>query len=340
LRLHRRAFLAGAGAVASSSIINPATARPAVNEPIAIEVRATPIESFSVADRERRDFGALTFRSGLQLRSDFEGFGGFSGLWRSPRGDEVVALADSATWLTAHLVTTDRRLTGLSNVVIAPVLASNGRPLRRTRSYDTEGLTIAGGTAYVSIERTQEVMRFNWAKEGIRARAQPVPVPAEAKQLPRNQGLEAIGVAPAKGPLAGAVVVIAEQAGGSTTTPTRGFILTGPRQGAFDVARSGGFDVTDLAFLPSGEMLLLERRVSFLSGFGARLRRIAADAVHPGASVDGPVIFEADAGHHIDNMEGLAVHRNGAGETIVSMISDDNFSTLQRTVFLEFALAG
>jgi hypothetical protein len=36
----------------------------------------------------------------------------------------------------------------------------------------------------------------------------------------------------------------------------------------------------------------------------------------------------------------LAVHRTGAGETIVSMISDDNFSTFQRTVLLEFALSG
>ena len=211
---------------------------------------------------------------------------------------------------------------------------------RRTRSYDTEGLTIAGGVAYVSIERTQEVMRFNWAKEGTGARAQPVPVPADAKQLPRNQGLEAIGVAPAKSPLAGALVVIAEQAGGGTDTPTRGFVLSGARQGAFDVARSGGFDVTDLAFLPSGEMLLLERRVSLLSGFGARIRRMAADAIRPDAMVDGPVVFEATSEHRIDNMEGLAVHRSGAGETIVSMISDDNFSSWQRTLLLEFTLSG
>jgi hypothetical protein len=336
LRLTRRAFLAGGAAVASS--VRPARARPAApNEPTPIEIAATPIESFSVADRERRTFGELTFRSGLQLRSDFEGFGGFSGLWRSPGGGEIVALADNTQWLTARVSSANRRLSGLSNAVIAPVLGRDGRPLRRTRSYDTEGLTIAGGVAYVGIERTQEVMHFNWAKEGVRARAQPVPVPAEAKQLPRNQGLEAIGVAPARSPLAGACVVIAEQAGGTTTTPTRGFILSGPRKGAFDVVRSGGFDVTDLAFLPSGEMLLLERRASFFRGFGVRIRRMAADAIYPDATVDGPVIFEADSGQQIDNMEGLAVHRDGAGETIVSMISDDNFSTLQRTVLLEFA---
>jgi hypothetical protein len=339
LRLTRRALLAGAAA--SAALNGPAKARPqAPSEPTPIAVTATPIEAFSATERERRTFGALTFRSGLQLKSDFTGFGGFSGLWRSSGGAEVVALADNTQWLTARVVSAGGRMAGLADAVVAPVLARDGKPLRRTRSYDTEGLAIAGGLAYLAIERTQEVMRFTWGKEGVRARAQAVPIPDETKQLPRNQGLEAIGLAPPKSPLAGAVVVIAEQAGGATTAPTRGFILSGPRKGAFDVARSGGFDVTDLAFLPSGEMLLLERRASFIGGFGARIRRIAADAIRPDATVDGPVIFEADSGHQIDNMEGLAVHRDGAGETIVSMISDDNFSSLQRTVLLEFALSG
>jgi hypothetical protein len=123
-----------------------------------------------------------------------------------------------------------------------------------------------------------------------------------------------------------------------TNAPTRGYILTGVRRGPFDVVRSGEYDITDLAFLASGEMLLLERRYSFLRGLEARTRRIAADAIRPGAVVDGPVIFEAGAGHHIDNMEGLAVYRGAAGETVVSMISDDNFSPLQRTILLEFTL--
>jgi hypothetical protein len=339
LRLTRRALLAGAAA--SAALNGPAKARPlGPSEPTPIAVAATPIEAFLTTERERRTFGALTFRSGLQLKSDFASFGGFSGLWRSPGGTEIVALADNTQWLTARVVAAGGRMTGLADAIAAPVLARDGKPMRRTRSYDTEGLTIAGGFAYVSIERTQEVMRFAWAKEGVRAGAQAVPVPEEAKQLPRNQGLEAIGVAPPKSPLAGAVVVIAEQAGGSTAAPTRGFILSGPRKGAFDVTRSGGFDVTDLAFLPSGEMLLLERRVSFIGGFGARIRRIAADAIRADAAVDGPIIFEADSGHQIDNMEGLAVHRDSAGETVVSMISDDNFSTWQRTVLLEFVLSG
>jgi hypothetical protein len=315
-----------------------ARARPVVaGEAKAIEIRSTPIDHFAVTQKERRDFGALTFRSGLQLRSTYEGFGGFSGLRRSPDGEDIVLVGDNAQWLTARVVTVGGRLSGLRDAVVAPLLARDGRPLRRTRSYDSEGLTIAGGTAYVAIERSQEVMRFNWTKEGVKARAQAVPVPREAKHLPRNQGLEAIDVAPPASPLAGAVVVIAERARTETNAPTRGFVLNGARRGAFDVVRSGEYDVTDFAFLPSGEILLLERRASLLRGFGARIRRIPAKAIHAGATIDGPVIFEADNDTHIDNMEGLAVHRAGGG-LVVTMISDDNFSSWQRTVLFEFGL--
>ncbi len=117
MRLTRRAFLAGVAA--SAALPGPAKARPqAPSEPTSIVVTATPIESFSVAERERRNFGVLTFRSGLQLRSDFEGFGGFSGLWRSPGGEEIVALADNTQWLTARVVSTGGRMTGLIDAVL------------------------------------------------------------------------------------------------------------------------------------------------------------------------------------------------------------------------------
>ncbi|HEX2216191.1 MAG TPA: esterase-like activity of phytase family protein, partial [Xanthobacteraceae bacterium] len=60
--------------------------------------------------------------------------------------------------------------------------------------------------------------------------------------------------------------------------------------------------------------------------------------VRPGARVDGPVLIEADAGYQIDNMEALAVHRTGAGEIVLTIVSDDNFSALQRTLLLQFTL--
>jgi hypothetical protein len=84
--------------------------------------------------------------------------------------------------------------------------------------------------------------------------------------------------------------------------------------------------------------LILERRFSLLRGVGMRIRRFPLDRVEPGAVLDGTVLIEAGNGHRIDNMEALAAHRNTAGETILTILSDDNFSVLQRTLLLRFAL--
>ena len=40
-------------------------------------------------------------------------------------------------------------------------------------------------------------------------------------------------------------------------------------------------------------------------------------------------------------MEGLAAHTDAKGATVLTLISDDNFNSyLQRTILLQFALAG
>ncbi|HVL71039.1 MAG TPA: esterase-like activity of phytase family protein [Beijerinckiaceae bacterium] len=337
MRPDRRALLRGGlGAAAALAAVPALAQRGALRAPAALEVRAIPLDGFLAAEPGRTRFGALSFRAGFELRADHPAFGGFSGLWRSPDGTRLVAVTDNAAWLTAATTMRDGTLAGLADVRMAPILGPDGRPLQRTRSYDTEGLAIADGTAWVVVERSHEVFRFDWGRHGVLARGQPVPVPAEVKRLPRNAGLEAVGIVPDGAPLAGALVAIAERARPGDA-PTRGFILTGPRRGAFDVVRSDGFDVTDLAFLPDGDLLLLERRYDMIRGAAVRLRRIAVGAVVPGAVVDGSILFEADTRHRIDNMEGLAVHQD-RGTTVLTMISDDNFSPLQRTLLLEFAL--
>jgi len=75
------------------------------------------------------------------------------------------------------------------------------------------------------------------------------------------------------------------------------------------------------------------------SGLAVRMRRIALGEIKPGAVVDGPVLFDVDLGYEIDNMEGLSVHRNAGGEVVLTLISDDNFSAVQRTLLLQFTLA-
>ena len=85
-------------------------------------------------------------------------------------------------------------------------------------------------------------------------------------------------------------------------------------------------------------MLILERKFSWISGVGIRIRRIALTSVAPGAVVDGPSIFEANLENEVDNMEGIDVHVTPEGETVLTMVSDDNFSMIQRTLLLQFTL--
>jgi hypothetical protein len=342
VRLSRRAALGlgGCGLLAAASARLALSHTHGSDEIVEIEVEAVPITNFARDRSSGRHLGPLLFRAGLVLTSSWAGFGGLSGLWRSPEGSRLVALNDNAQWLTASIVTRDGRLAGLVETRMAPILGQDGTPLRHGPAYDTEGLAIADGVAYVAIERTHEVRRFAWAEHGVLARGAPISAPAELRSLPANRGLEGVGVAPAGHPLAGAVIAIAEQARPGDDAPTRGWILTGPKTGAFDLVRSHRYDITDITFLASGEALLLERRYSVVEGPACRIRRLAVDAFRPGALVDGTILFEADDRFEIDNMEGIAVHRDPAsGETIVTLVSDNNFSPLQRTLLLEFVLA-
>lgn len=333
--LSRRTFLIGGPVAAAVGVLADKVAlaqRPqAFLNATPIAVTAQPISRFSMSDPDRSRFGALYFRSGLNLKSETSAFGGFSGLWRSPKGQEIIALADNAQCLKARLETSDGRLSGLSRTIMEPLVLSSGTPLRRSRYYDTESFTLSGGAAFVGVERNHAVVRFARDRSGALVRGVPLPGPKELKDLPSNGGLEAIGVAPQRSPLAGALVGIAE--GG------RGFIFTGKRQGTFGIVRSNSYDVTDLGFLDNGDVLLLERRFSLIGGFGCRLRRIEAAALKPDVQVDGDIVYESEASHQIDNMEGLALHQEG-DETIVTLISDNNFSSYQRTLLLEFSLAG
>ena len=330
MRFTRRAAIAGFGALAL-----PGAARAIEQTRFPVAVSARPISAFEPRRPEQRRFGALQFRSGLVLSSSHPRFGGFSGLARLNGGRDLVSVTDRGYWLTAKVSYRDGKLAGLEEAEMAAILGGSGRPLTRSGLFDTESLCIHDGTAYVGIERKHEIARFDWARDGVEGRARPVPVPPEIKRLPRNRGLEALGVMPA-GPLKGTLVAIAERSG-KEDEPTLGALLGGPQPGLFKLARHDGYDITDLAFLPSGDMLLLERWYQPLRGVGMRMRRIVGRDIRPGALVDGPRLIEADLGFEIDNMEGLSVHLE-EGKTILTLISDDNFSFLQRTLLLEFEL--
>lgn len=119
-----------------------------------------------------------------------------------------------------------------------------------------------------------------------------------------------------------------------------GWFVTGPRGATFEVARHSSFAITDAAFLPDGDLIILERSFAWLDGVAMRLRRVPARDLKPGARLEGEEILKADMRSQIDNMEGLAIHRDPDGSVILTLVSDDNFSFLQRTILLRFRLVG
>src|SRR5580700_5704776 len=329
---------AASGFARAQFVAPPAPADDAsANGPIAIEVKARTIPSFDRRDRDRVRFGALEYRSGLVLTSSFSRFGGLSGLRLDAKGERFISFSDRGHWFTGRIVYDGRAMVGLADVETAPMLGPDGKPIIERGWYDSESIALDGSLVYIGLERVNQVLRFDFSKGFTRARGEVVPLPPAVKKLPFNKGLEALAFVPKGLPLAGTLIAISER-GLDRDGNLIAFLVGGPTPGQFSVRRTDGFDVSDATLLPSGELLLLERKFSLLAGVGIRIRRIALASVAPGAVVDGPSIFDADLGDEIDNMEGIDAHVTPEGDTVLTMVSDDNFSMIQRTLLLQFTL--
>jgi hypothetical protein len=308
-----------------------------VTAPVSIEVKARPLPSFDTRDRSHVRFGSLEYRSGLILTSPFRGFGGLSGIRLDARGERFIAISDKGSWFTGRIVYRGREMVGLDDVEAAPLLGPDGKPITSRGWYDSESIALDGSFVYVGLERVNQVLRYDFSKGFTRALGEVVPLPSAARKLPFNRGLEALVVVPKELPLAGTLIALSERgldAGGNLIA----FLVGGKTPGQFSVRRTDNFDISDAVLLPSGDLLILERKFSWLGGIGIRIRRIALAQVAPGALVDGPTIFNADLADEIDNMEGIDAHVTAEGDTVLTMISDDNFSLLQRNLLLQFTL--
>jgi hypothetical protein len=308
--------------------------------PTHIAIEALPIASFDTRDQSKTRFGQLEFRGGLVLTSKFRGFGGLSAIHVEPDGARFLALTDKGAWLRGRIVFRGGRPVGIADAEMAPMLGSDGKPLAARRWFDTESLAQGNdGRFYVGIERVEKIVRFDLQRDGLRARGEPIAVPGDFKTFKYNKSLECLAAPPKGAPLAGALIAVAEESLDAAGN-LRSYVLKGGQFTRFSVKRSDDFDVSDCVILAPDDLLLLERRYSPLLGVAVRIRRLHLADIKEGALVDGPALVEADLAYQIDNMEGIAIHRNARGETIITLVSDDNFSALQRNLLLQFALVG
>jgi hypothetical protein len=344
-RLHRRAALAliaSAPFAAPSARAQIKAAAMQVSQPLVtpIEITSRPITTFSKTSNEKR-FGRLEFRGGLVLSSTEKDFGGLSGIAIEPDGKRFLAIADQGHWLSGELAYNGHAPTGIVRARMGPILATNGRELVRKRDADSEAVALlegnlTRGTVLIAFERYHRIGRFPIVDGILQRPAGYLKMPQE--RMSGNKGLEAMTVMTG-GPYKGMVVAMSERLidrGGNHT----GWIWIGGEPKRFNLTDVDGFDLTDLASLPDGSLLILERRFRWTEGVKLQLRLLKPTEFEPGKIAHGEILLSTDMTAEIDNVEGLSVHRDGRGDTILTMISDDNFNSfLQRTQLLQFKLS-
>jgi hypothetical protein len=304
-------------------------------EPVA--VTAYPIPHFRRGDAAAQRFGPLEYRGGLELRGRHRNFGGLSGLRAT--GGGFLAVTDAGDFVRGRVEERDGAPVGIADATAEPILLAGGKRAKDFGLWDAESLAIDGAARFVGVEREHAILAFDGPAPGAPGRR--IPLPAFTKDWADNQGIEALGVIP-RGAYAGRLIAIAERSG-ETEETTEGFVMRqdGSEPFRFRLRRSEGFDVTDLDFLPNGDMVVLERYFSVRRGVAMRLRRVRTADIRPDATVDGATLLTAHGGEfHVDNMEALSIHRGPAGETLLTIVSDDNFSIAQRTLLLRFRWLG
>ena len=300
-------------AVASAPLASPA-------------IRATPV-ALDRGDPARVRLGRLRYIAGWELASNDQSFGGLSSMiWREGR---LVALSDAGTLFSIGFV-------GGMPVgrVVGPLPAGPGTGEQKI-DRDSESLTTdpTTGRMWAGFEQYNQIWRYDAGFTRAEAHAAP---PAMAK-WPANGGPEAM-VRLADGRF---LVFSEEGAGPEKGTALLVFpgdpTLPGARPALAGYRAPAGYRVTDATTLPDGRLLLLHRRFTLMEGVSAIVAILDPAAIRPGHAVAARQIARLASPLTVDNMEALAVMREGK-RTIVWIASDDNFSPLQRTLLLKFAL--
>lgn len=317
-------------AVVASSAASPARAA----DPI--KVAATPI-ALDPDHPEHVAVGRLVFRGGLVLESDDARFGGWSDLHVSPDGKNVVALSDHAFWLTASLGYDHGQLAHLENAQLGPLIDPTGARLLGRRS-DSEGLARRpDGGFYVSFERDHRIWLYPPADPPFSRPPRPVPTPVRLATAPSNGGIEALGWLSGGSLLAlvEALLDRGENVGWvgddtGTTWQELHYRTAGPEY------RPTGISQLPPGTPDAGDVLVLEREFTIFAGRAARIVRVARADIRPGAHLRGEELAHLRLPLTLDNFEGIAAVPGPNGSARIYIISDDNYTFLQRTLLFMF----
>lgn len=303
-------------------------------------VVSTQIRTFLGAGIGQRVQG-LVWRGGIEMKGTTDGFGGLSGMGFTGPDGRLVMVSDRGNFVSGQLIY-DQAGAPLSlvGVRVTPILNSSGRELTRAYTRDAEAMTVlirndVPSAVRVGFENLTRVADFALVDGVPGGPAREVNIPDWLSDARTNASLEAVCLAPPASPVAGSTLLLTEGIIDDNGNHSA-YLLGRADRGRLGYVPGQGTVPTDCAFLPDGDLLVLERGIAFLS-FSMRLLRVPAAEVKAGAVMRGTELLYA-SGPDIDNMEALAVHAAPDGTTRITIGSDNNFNDWQRNLLMEFSL--
>jgi hypothetical protein len=229
-----------------------------------------------------------------------------------------VAIGDEGEIVHARLeLDATGRLSGVRDVRLAKMVDRSGQALAAKEASDAEGLTVLpNGDLLVSFERQHRIWRYP-AAGGL-----PVDAPSPLVTFPENGGMEALAVDPARGP--GAYLTAGEESGQTWRCSLMAGCTAGPT-----IDKAPEFGVVAARHYAADRTVWLLRSFAPTTG-NVIIIRIVDDR--------GRTIHEERLRRPltVDNFEGVSVVRRRGGVLRFYIMSDDNFSTEQRTLLLAF----
>lgn len=252
-------------------------------------------------------------------------FGGMSAIDLAEDGVRFRAIGDRGFLVSGQLLRQDGRITGVRIDHAAPLAGID--PAGDDRNFtDAEGLAWAEGAPfYVSFESVHRIARY----ENANAAPRRLPPPLIVRRGHANRGIEALAI-----DAAGRLFALPENAAERDGPhPLLLFDDAGWRIYA-TLPRLGRYKPVGADVGPEGQLYVLERWFRGPLGFQTRIRRFEITAT---GLAGGETVLETPARRH-QNLEGLAVWRDAAGATRLTMVSDDNFAFFLKTEIVEYRL--
>ncbi|NRA29690.1 MAG: esterase-like activity of phytase family protein [Parvularculaceae bacterium] len=294
-----------------------------------LNIEAIP---FTGIEPEGMPVGCMRLTSGHTLKGP-RGFGGYSALAFDPASGDLTLLSDAGHFLTAEVALNDD---GSVMTFSGGRRSKIERPAQEKSRYDTEGLAPFGEDWAVSREADDDVVRVRWQGNRLVQEEQLTDFSAVGT-FPKNGSFESLAALPD-----GSYLLIPEAQNGRRRTPV---IRWTPGEQPRKIAVYQGeddFEVTDMSVDSKGDrVFIVERAFSRAHGPRAKIKVLKLSVLlsaKPGEVMKPATLGKMTFFEGADNMEGITFYRSTDGTDNLMLVSDDNFSSVQRTVLITLAV--